>query len=398
MTPSLSRAAPLRSEPASDYYENIYDIDFYARGTYRSSVGDLSLRVAEPGVPLWDTARRRERILRPSEREALRRSFGARLPCPTSAVEALASLLRLEADYRAGNDEMIDRGVVSLSASDEPAIRGRAAQIAAAVGARRQLTEDLPLYLSAAAPTPKELQLAELLEGLRIDHGARVDAEGWGAKDAMVEAPVRRDFIRRGVSLADRKGLLEFYQQTLSYAFELTAANHQVETLSNYSSALEAVGPGQGRRFLDYGAGIGTLSILAAKAGYQVDMVDLPSATFDHGCRRLGMRPALLSQVQPATADGDCAVPDGWWDVIACTEVLEHVFTPFELLRELLVRLAPGGFLLVSESFDYVDEFCTHLPQHRGLGGTAFVERVRALSLAQILVRSDCHVQVWQKG
>lgn len=46
-------------------------------------------------------------------------------------------------------------------------------------------------------------------------------------------------------------------------------------------------------------------------------------------------------------------IPDGSFDIIICTEVLEHVANPFDAVKELHRLLKPGGFVFVTTPFNF---------------------------------------------
>jgi SAM-dependent methyltransferase len=46
-------------------------------------------------------------------------------------------------------------------------------------------------------------------------------------------------------------------------------------------------------------------------------------------------------------------VPDNKFDIVFCTEVLEHVRDPFSAVREIWRVLKPGGFLFASSPFNF---------------------------------------------
>lgn len=46
-------------------------------------------------------------------------------------------------------------------------------------------------------------------------------------------------------------------------------------------------------------------------------------------------------------------IPAGRFDVVVCTEVLEHVLNPFAAVAEILRVLKPGGILLASSPFNF---------------------------------------------
>jgi len=47
------------------------------------------------------------------------------------------------------------------------------------------------------------------------------------------------------------------------------------------------------------------------------------------------------------------AIPDQAYDMVVCTEVLEHVLRPSDAVREIRRILRPGGFLVASAPFNF---------------------------------------------
>jgi SAM-dependent methyltransferase len=92
-----------------------------------------------------------------------------------------------------------------------------------------------------------------------------------------------------------------------------------------------------GSRVLDVGAGRGPYRTLFGHCEYRA--------------HDFGEEPATLGEYTPLDYESDiCAipVPDESFDVILCTEVLEHVPEPIAAVRELARILVPGGRLLLS--------------------------------------------------
>jgi SAM-dependent methyltransferase len=51
--------------------------------------------------------------------------------------------------------------------------------------------------------------------------------------------------------------------------------------------------------------------------------------------------------------DRNPTIPDGRFDYIVCTEVLEHTLRPFDAVREMHRMLRPGGLLFLSVPFNF---------------------------------------------
>lgn len=396
-----SKAPRMRAEaePLSEhYYRDLCDIEFLSGSTYEARIGNLRISVVAPGIPIWSSVREASgpakgagELLKDLYLQSLKQGGATRLARPVEL--AMAQVLALESAYRLGAAPLI-RHLASAIDSTGPA-GNRLAKILRAQEARMLLEPFQSGTVAASLASPGQRLRAQPLEFLGTK-GIGFAAE-WSRDDVAVEVPVLKDFRARAVDLEDREGLLNFYRSTASYIFELTAANHQVETLSNYIRAMDAL-RGEGvRTVLDFGAGIGTFVLLCARSGMDCTYAELRSKTFAYGAWRTNMHPESAARVSFVEIEGDGAVPPGQWDALICTEVLEHVFEPEALLDRLLERVRHGGFLVVSESYDYVEEFCTHLPRHRGKGGRRFIEGMLARGLEPVLVKGDCHVQVWRK-
>jgi SAM-dependent methyltransferase len=102
--------------------------------------------------------------------------------------------------------------------------------------------------------------------------------------------------------------------------------------VARYASLLPA-----GARVLDAGAGEGQYRALFAHCDYKA--------------HDFGQEPRTVGHYTPLDYQSDIlaiAAPDGAFDVILCTEVLEHVPEPIKALGELSRLLRPGGVMMLS--------------------------------------------------
>ncbi|MCM3871778.1 MAG: class I SAM-dependent methyltransferase [Pyrinomonadaceae bacterium] len=90
-------------------------------------------------------------------------------------------------------------------------------------------------------------------------------------------------------------------------------------------------------RFLDVGCGRGELLWAAREAGWEVEGVDPSSAHLEWGRLNLGIE-GRLATVEEAN------FPEDHFDAITMGGVIEHLYDPHSVLREVWRVLKPGGF------------------------------------------------------
>jgi SAM-dependent methyltransferase len=95
---------------------------------------------------------------------------------------------------------------------------------------------------------------------------------------------------------------------------------------------------GRRGRYLDVGCGRGEFLWAARQRGWECEGVDPSPAFLEWGRRHLGVegRFGTLDEVQ---------FPDAFFDAVTMGGVVEHLFNPYEVLREVWRVLRPGGLL-----------------------------------------------------
>lgn len=151
---------------------------------------------------------------------------------------------------------------------------------------------------------------------------------------------------QRAVDPADPQALHAFYNAGLTEAYELLHW-HAGELGRCPIQHVMAAWLGQAlgaRRVLDYGAGIGSPGILLARHGFEVSLADIARPLLEFSRARLTQRGIeasyyLLPGQRP---------PRSTFDLVLCTDVLEHVPDPERVVNEIAGYLRTGGVLVAT--------------------------------------------------
>ncbi len=108
---------------------------------------------------------------------------------------------------------------------------------------------------------------------------------------------------------------------------------------------------GPSGRVLDVGCAQGTLGLMLGERDMRVDLLDLRSENIEYARARYQHGPV---EFHIGVLSDDCP-PRSDYDVVVCTEVLEHVPRPSEFLAQLKRKLRRGGSLcMTTPNGDYV--------------------------------------------
>lgn len=134
-------------------------------------------------------------------------------------------------------------------------------------------------------------------------------------------------------AMVDRYDIDRYYER--SHPIVRWIEQRRLETLRRFAGARPT------DRILEVGVGGG--HVLAKFPGMQRTGIDLSPTMLQRARRRLGDDVELLQ----GSAD-QLPFEDATFDVVLCTEVLEHVVEPARVVRELMRVAAPGARVVVS--------------------------------------------------
>lgn len=181
------------------------------------------------------------------------------------------------------------------------------------------------------------------------------------------------------VDSAPRASAIEqFYDRTEAYLYNLTWWHTLVEddTPLAYVVALRFAQRHQARRYLDFGAGISSGSILFARDGFEVASADVSSSLIKFSDWRLRKRriPAALIDLKTT------AIPAESFDVITAMDVFEHLLDGVSAVDKIARALAPGGFLYGRFAAEADDVRPQHITRDFG----PVFQRLRRLGFRQV--------------
>ena len=158
---------------------------------------------------------------------------------------------------------------------------------------------------------------------------------------------LKRLWLETRINPSDAESVASFYRDQFVEAYELAnwhcGRTNGEPPLSYAHAALFAREKGL-RRALDFGSGIGTGSLCLAAAGCEVHSADIANELLQFVGHRMELRGH-----SPRLIDLNTTRPrKGYYDLITCFDVLEHVPDQLAKLRELGAYLRIGGYLLVN--------------------------------------------------
>jgi len=221
----------------------------------------------------------------------------------------------------------------------------------------------------------------DLFESLATEIAEFLGISPSSARTAMLTAwESRIDTPRAGFpSVVTRESLAEYYAGGTN-GLLVTAYWHSLRP-DRYAlhgvAALHATQMyGDGPRVFEVGHGIGSTGLLFAQHGMEMTLGDVSDEYAAFAKQRFEQRGVSAEFVDLRSG----YPPPESYDVVLSLDVIEHVFEPLDLVREMLRTLRPGGLLVANVAYGRDPEVPEHL-LHRRRG---FEDRLRTLGLEPI--------------
>lgn len=121
-----------------------------------------------------------------------------------------------------------------------------------------------------------------------------------------------------------------------------------------------------GGRALEVGCGAGRIAIALARRGFQVDGLDLAPRVIERAADLAASDGVAARFFVADFSKPDPRFPDGTYDLVVCSEVLEHVEPWQEVVDNIARVLKPGGLLVLTTpndpgQFSVLDEYAGHV-------------------------------------
>ncbi len=162
----------------------------------------------------------------------------------------------------------------------------------------------------------------------------------------------------------DEKTVEEYYDKSEHYAYELMWWHSLEEDHSPlaYVSALHLALQNGCSSALDFGAGVGSGSLLFARHGASVSLADISSTLLDFSKRRLADREVPATYIDLKTE----ALPENAYNFISAMDVFEHIAEPEKTAETLANSLKPGGILFGRFAAEEDEERPSHIAKDFG--------------------------------
>ena len=171
----------------------------------------------------------------------------------------------------------------------------------------------------------------------------------------------------RVASASNEAPLTEYYTATPHYLYELSYWEASLDKQAWFRVVALACRKYGLRRVLDFGGGVGGLSLYLNARGIRCDHLDVAGKTFEYAAWRFHRHALDVTMLDVTSTSRQ---PTGPYDGIVAWDVLEHLFDLEGAIRKIAGLLRPGGWFLSKSTFatSGSPHEAIHLAQHARYG------------------------------
>jgi SAM-dependent methyltransferase len=180
------------------------------------------------------------------------------------------------------------------------------------------------------------------------------------------------------VTPGERRSIERFYDESRTTMYELMGWHSLRDDISPLAhvTALHFARQRGCRRYLDFGAGVGSGGILFARHEFDVTLADISSTLLQFASWRLGQRGLRATYIDLKTS----SLGRHAFDLVTAMDVFEHLMDPVRTVEQLSEALKPQGFLFARIAAEPdVDR-----PQHIVQDFEPTFERLRSLGFTEV--------------
>lgn len=150
-----------------------------------------------------------------------------------------------------------------------------------------------------------------------------------------------------------------YYQQTPQYLYELSYWEATRDKQKWFDILRQACRKTDRRKVLDFGGGVGGLTLALRRDGIDCDHLDVRGNTLTYASWRFSQEnfPA-----KPWEVGGP--IPSEHYDAVVAWDVFEHLFDVGKALERIGELLRPGGWLISKSTFAETDQHHIHLKKN----------------------------------
>lgn len=216
---------------------------------------------------------------------------------------------------------------------------------------------DKELHLSGIDPKAETRVFSDLTEYQSAELN-NIASEYWRYRENEdVEAQ------ERVAHAEDESVVHEYYSKTPHYLYELSYWEASVDKQAWFDVVLKACRKYNLNRILDFGGGVGGLTLHMRRNGIRCDHLDVPGKTREYATWRFKKHGF---DVEVLNAMDNTAWPWGQYDAVVAWDVLEHLFDLEGAIENINKLLRPGGWLIEKSTFAVEEGHHEHihLAQH----------------------------------